>query len=126
MNGLGCSGGLSLSSYHASSVCIYGISELLNLFKEKSEVFMWFSLFTKNVTVGGGNTVFNSCSCFLLIYYTVKPPNGKYLPHLCGRLPCRLQTRSFEYYAQKDILRNGNVLYNNMIWDSETGGDVLS
>lgn len=39
MNGVDC-GGLSLSSYRASSVCIYGISELLSLFKEKSEVFV--------------------------------------------------------------------------------------
>lgn len=37
---------------------IYGIAELLNLFKENSEVFMWFNIFTKNVTVFlGGNTV---------------------------------------------------------------------
>lgn len=57
---------------------------------------MWFNLFTKNVTVGGKNTVFNNYCCFLLIYYTVKPPDGKYLLHLCGRRPCRLQIWSLE------------------------------
>lgn len=35
-------------------MCIYGISELLNLFKEKSEVFMWFNLFTKKCNCWGG------------------------------------------------------------------------
>lgn len=66
------------------------------VFSKRKVKCLLFNLFTEKCTCWGENTVFNSFSCFLLIYYIVNLPNGNCLHYPCGRLPCRLQSWSPE------------------------------